>query len=94
MDFCGSLWGGHGASATGPKQRDRSRCPRMGSRSTRHGLGADYRHMSYSACPCPMCAPGSRTGKRYWKRLLHKSARARGRRIVAAETRALRHDDA
>jgi hypothetical protein len=57
----------------------------MGAHRSRRGLGAAYHHMSYSACPCRMCAPSTGKGKRDWKRLLHKSARAQAKRILRSE---------
>jgi len=43
--------------------------------------------MSYLACPCSSCRPSTTKGRRDWKRMLHKSARARSRRIVSEELR-------
>lgn len=57
----------------------------MGSKKSRRGLGKSYRHMSYSACPCKMCSPNTAAGRRDWKRILHKSARAQEKIIISEE---------
>jgi hypothetical protein len=49
--------------------------------------------MSYAACPCRWCVPSAGKAKRNWKRMLHKSARARDKRVIAEEARLRRQGD-